>query len=401
MITLTSKDSLEGSNGVLKGNKLTWDTSENLGDLERLGEETLDLTGTLDGELVSLRQLIHTKNGNDILETLVGLEEKLNLHGNGVVLLTNDTWVHHAGLGVKWIDGWVDTQLRDTTGQDGGGIQMGEGGGWGWISQIISWHVDGLDGSNGSLGGGGNALLHKTHVNCESWLVSDGGWNTTEESGNLGTGLGETENVVNEEQHILSLNVTEVLSDGNTSKGDTGTGSRWLVHLTEDQGDLGFSLKVNDLGLLHLVVEIVTLTGTLTDTAENGETTVSLSNVVDKLLDENGLSDTGTSEKSNLTTTGVWGEKIDNLDTGDENLGGGRLLNERWGVGVNWGTQLGVDWATLINWVTGNVHDATKGLWADWNHDWVSGISGAVATDKSLSTIHGNAADDALSQVLL
>jgi hypothetical protein len=71
-----------------------------------------------------------------------------------------------------------------------------------------------------------------------------------------------------------------LLSDGKTSKGDTGTGSRGLVHLTEDKGDLGLALEVDDTSLLHFVVKIVTLTSTLADTAEHGVTTVSLSDVV-------------------------------------------------------------------------------------------------------------------------
>jgi hypothetical protein len=68
---------------------------------------------------------------------------------------------------------------------------------------------------------------------------------------------------------ILTLLVTEVLGDGKTSKGDTGTGTWGLVHLTEDKGDLGLSVKLDDTGLLHFVVKIVTLTGTLTDTGED------------------------------------------------------------------------------------------------------------------------------------
>ena len=44
--------------------------------------------------------------------------------------------------------------------------------------------------------------------------------------------LGESENVVNEEQHILSFLVTEIFGDGETGKGDTGTGSWGLVHLS-------------------------------------------------------------------------------------------------------------------------------------------------------------------------
>ena len=97
-------------------------------------------------------------------------------------------------------------------------------------------------------------------------MVTDGRGDTAEEGRHFGTGLGETENVVDEKQHILAFLVTEVLGDGQTGKGDTGTGTRGLVHLTEDKSDLGVTFKVDDTGLNHLVVEIVTLTGTLTDT---------------------------------------------------------------------------------------------------------------------------------------
>jgi hypothetical protein len=105
------------------------------------------------------------------------------------VLVTKDTGVEDTGLGVKRVDSGVDTQLGDTTGQDSGGVQMGEGGGGRGISQIVSGHVDGLDGGNGSLGGGGNTLLHDTHVDGESGLVTDGRGNTTEKSRHLRTGL--------------------------------------------------------------------------------------------------------------------------------------------------------------------------------------------------------------------
>ena len=79
---------------------------------------------------------------------------------------------------------------------------------------------------------------------------------------------------------ILVSGWQNLLSDGKTSKGDTGTGSRGLVHLTEDKSDLGLALELDDRSLLHFVVQIVTLTGTLTDTGEDGETTVGLGDVV-------------------------------------------------------------------------------------------------------------------------
>jgi hypothetical protein len=59
------------------------------------------------------------------------------------------------------------------------------------------------------------------------------------------------------------------------------------------------------------VVQVVTLTGTLTDTGEHRVTTVSLGDVVDQLLDKHSLSDTGTSEETDLSSTGVGGKQVD------------------------------------------------------------------------------------------
>jgi len=72
----------------------------------------------------------------------------------------------------------------------------------------------------------------------------------------------------------------KVHTNGKTSESDTSAGSRRLVHLTEHKGDLGLALKLDDTGLLHLVVQIVALTGTLTDTSEDRVTTVGLGDVV-------------------------------------------------------------------------------------------------------------------------
>lgn len=138
---------------------------------------------------------------NYLLQRLVLLEHLLDLGGGIVVILSNNTGIQHTRLGIKRIDSWVNTQLRNTTGKHSGGVQMGKGGGRGRISQIIGRDIDGLNGSNGSLGGGSNTFLHKTHIDGESWLITDSRWDTTEKSRHFGTGLGETENVVNEEQH--------------------------------------------------------------------------------------------------------------------------------------------------------------------------------------------------------
>jgi hypothetical protein len=76
---------------------------------------------------------------------------------------------------------------------------MGEGGGWGWIGQIISWYINSLDGGNGTFQSGSNSFLHSTHIGGQSWLVTDSRWNSTQQSGYFRTGLSKSENVINKQ----------------------------------------------------------------------------------------------------------------------------------------------------------------------------------------------------------
>jgi hypothetical protein len=148
------------------------------------------------------------------------------------------------------------------------------------------------------------------------------------------------------------------------------------------------------------VVQIVTLTGTLSDTGEDRVTSVVLGNVVDQLLNEDSLSDTGTSEETNLTTTSVGGEQIDDLNTGNKNLRDDRLVNELRSLAMDGGRLLGVDGTALVDGLTDNVDDTAQALGTDGNSDGGTSVLDGLATDQTLSSVHGNGTDGVLSQVL-
>lgn len=101
----------------------------------------------------------------------------------------------------------------------------------------------------------------------------------------------------------------------------TYTASIFYPPLTVHKGGLGsigssgLLVDLDDTGCHHLMVEIVTLTGPLTDTGEHRETTVVLGDVVNQLHDDDSLTDTGTTEQTNLTSLGVRPDKINDLDT--------------------------------------------------------------------------------------
>jgi hypothetical protein len=105
-----------------------------------------------------------------------------------------------------------------------------------------------------------------------------------------------------------------------------------------------------------------------------------------QLLDEHSLADTGTAEETNFTSTCVGSEEIDDLDAGDQDFSARRLLNELWWIGVD-GEPLGaLDGATLVNGITGDVHDATESAGADGNHDGVASVGRDSASDETLGT---------------
>jgi peptide chain release factor 1 len=396
---LTVENLLETADNLGKSDEATLHTGENFGDLERLRQETLQLTGAEDDQTIILRQLIHTKNGNDILEGLVLLEGGLDTTGNVVVLEADNIRLEKIGGGVEGVDGGVDTQLSNLTGQDGGGVQVSEGGGRGRIGQIIGRDVDGLDGGNGTLGGGGNTLLEGSHIGGEGGLVTDGGGNTTEKSRHFRTGLGESENVIDEKQDITSTLITEILSDGKTSQGDQSTGTGRLVHLTIDEGGLRLTtVKLDDTRLNHFVVEIVTLTSTLTDTAEDGETTMGLGDVVNKLHNQDSLSDTSTTEETNLTSSGVGGNQIDDLNTSQKDIIRDTESGVLRGISVD-GTLLSSDGSTLIDGITENVNDTTQSGLTDGDGDGGSTVNNSHTTGDTISGVEGNATDEVLSQV--
>jgi peptide chain release factor 1 len=400
VVILTIADTLEAINSLLKRAELTEHTSEDLSDLEGLRHETLDLTSALDNNDIIITKLIHTKNGNDILERLVLLKKLLNTTSDIVVLGTNDRRLKHTRGRVEGVDSGVDTELRDSTRKHSSGIKVSEGGSGSRIGKIISRDIDGLDGGNGTLKSGGNTLLKHTEIGSKSGLVTDSGGDTTKKGRHLGTSLSETENVINEEKHILALLITEVLSNSKTGKSNTSTSTRGLVHLTVDKSSLRTGLAdLNDTSLNHFTVKIVTLTSTLTDTDEDGVTTMSLSNVVNQLHDEDSLTDTGTTEKTDLTTTSIGGKKIDDLNTSDEKLLLSRELAESRALTVNRILLLVIDRTALIDGLTKDVHDTTESTRADRDHDREAGIVTRLATGKVISKIHGNATDGVVTDV--
>ena len=77
MVVATLQDLTEAAYGLLDRHVASLHARKLLGDREGLGQEALDLSGTADGQLILLGQLIHTHDSNDVLQLLVALEDLL------------------------------------------------------------------------------------------------------------------------------------------------------------------------------------------------------------------------------------------------------------------------------------------------------------------------------------
>src|SRR5690606_32692639 len=104
-----------------------------------------------------------------------------------------------------------------------------------------------------------------------------------------------------------------------------------FVHLAEHEAGL-----VEHAGFFHFVVQVVTFTSTLTNTGKHRVSTVEFCNVINKLGNKDGLTNTSTSEETSFTTLYNRGDEVNRLNTSFKNLCFAALLVERWSGTVNW-----------------------------------------------------------------
>ena len=215
----------------------------------------------------------------------------------------------------------------------------------------------------------------RAHVGGQRRLITHRGGDAAQQRGHLRAGLGEAEDVVDEEQHVLAFLVAEVFRHGQAGQTDARAGARRLVHLAIHQGHLGAFLEIalvvhlDDAGVDHFVVEVVALAGALAHAGEHRHAAMRLGDVVDQLLDQHRLAHAGAAEQADLAALQVGAQQIDDLDAGHQDFGGGRLILEGRGVAVNRVALAGVDRALLVDRLADDVHDAAQRLRPDRHGD--------------------------------
>ena len=126
-----------------------------------------------------------------------------------------------------------------------------------------------------------------------------------------------------------------------------------------------------------------------------------LSNVIDKFLDKDSLTDTGTAEESDLTSLKVWFKKVDHLDSCKKNLLRCCKILEFWRLAMDRERILTVQGCHSINGISGHIHDSTPDLSTDRHGNRRTGTYRLKTSSKAICRIHRHCSYCIFSNMLL
>ena len=133
------------------------------------------------------------------------------------------------------------------------GVEEAEGRGRGRVGQVVGRDVDGLHRGDGALLGRGDPLLQGAHLGGQGRLVAHVRRHAAQQGRDLGAGLGEAEDVVDEQQRVGAGGVAEPLGHRQGRQGDAQAGAGRLVHLAEAH----HGLSMTDLPVLPILASCI------------------------------------------------------------------------------------------------------------------------------------------------
>ncbi len=149
------------------------------------------------------------------------------------------------------------------------------------------------------------------------------------------------------------------------------------------------------------MVEVVTLTSTLTHTSEHGITAVFHGDVTDQFHHVHGLADAGATEQTDLTALGERADQVDYLDTGFQQVVAARLLGVRRRSAVDFPLLFFADRASFVDRVAQHVHDPAQGRFTDRYGDGLASTGDVQTTLQTFGRAHGDGTHHTVAQLLL
>src|SRR6266481_6392023 len=403
VVVLPFHDFLEAADRVFDLHVFSFEAGKLRRDEHRLRKEFFDLACPRHGALVFIGKFFDAQDGDDVLQVLVALKNRFYPARDGIVLRTDDARIENARRAGQRIDGRIDAAFHDLPAEVGCSIQVCKRRGRSRVRVVVRWNVNGLHGSDRAALGRSDALLQFANFRVEVWLVTDSGRHAPEKSGNFRTRLHKTENVINEQEHVEVLLISEVFGNRKTSEAYAETRAGWLGHLAVYERSPRFLriARYNHAAFRHFQPQVVAFASALAHAREHGNAAVLHRDVVNQLHDENGLADARTAEEADLAAFQIRLDQIDDFDSCLEHFESGGLIFERWRWAMNRVVSIAHDRAELIDGLAENIHDAAECRAPHWNLDPFSEIVRFHAANHALDRLHRDGADAAFPEVLL
>src|SRR5947207_6694389 len=196
---------------------------------------------------------------------------------------------------------------------------------------------------------------------------------------NFRTCLRETENIIDEKQHVLVALVPEKFRHGEGGKSDAQARARRFVHLAENHSH--FRLRqiflIDHTSLTHLGIKIIAFAAAFTDAGEHGNTAVTFGDVVDELHDDNGFTNTGAAKRAYFAPFRKWADEVDDFDPGFQNLYFRVLFGEIRGFTMDRITLFKFYGTAVIDRIARHIKKAAEYTFTHWHRDWSASIAHA------------------------
>ncbi|EKD35150.1 MAG: hypothetical protein ACD_75C02032G0001 [uncultured bacterium] len=192
------------------------------------------------------------------------------------------------------------------------------------ISEIVGRHIYRLDRGNGPFIGVGDALLQPRQLGAHGRLVAKARRHPAHQSGDLGTSLDESKDIIDEQQYIAMFFVPKMFGHGQGRMANAETGAGGLVHLTEHHDHVGQNSR-----RLHITIQLLAFAAAFADPAEDADPLVLPDHVVNHLGEQHRLAHTRPAEKARLAAALERHQDIDDFNPRLEDLGFGRSPRKR------------------------------------------------------------------------
>src|SRR5262249_23457010 len=191
--------------------------------------------------------------------------------------------------------------------------------------------------------------------------------------------------------------VAERLGDRQSAEGDAQSRAGRLVHLPVDEGG-----RADHARFGHLDPEVVALARPLADAGEDGSTLVLGGDVVDELLDEDGLAEAGAPAEPDLAALDERRDQVDDLHAGLVDLDRRLELAEVRRVAVDLrALDVLPDGIAVVDRLSDHVEDTAERRLPDWHLDRPTGVDDVHTAREAVRRVHCDSSDAVVAEVLL